>query len=44
MAEFPDAPPTNIDPYQVLGIESTATLSEVKSAYKKLALKNHPGI
>ncbi|MCJ1272134.1 hypothetical protein MMC22_012041 [Lobaria immixta] len=42
MAEFSDAPPTDIDPYQVLDIETTATLSEVKSAYKKLALRHHP--
>ncbi|MCJ1428578.1 hypothetical protein MMC29_006488 [Sticta canariensis] len=42
MAEFSDAPPTDIDPYQVLGIEVTATAGEVKSAYKKLALRNHP--
>ncbi|KAI1118281.1 DnaJ domain-containing protein [Nemania sp. NC0429] len=36
-----DNPPT-INPYQVLGLERTATADQVKSAYRKLALKNHP--
>ncbi|KFY87631.1 hypothetical protein V500_06861 [Pseudogymnoascus sp. VKM F-4518 (FW-2643)] len=31
-----------INPYEVLGIEKTATANEVKSAYRKAALKNHP--
>lgn len=43
MAQLSDAPPTDIDPYQTLEIETTATPSEVKSAYKKLALQHHPG-
>ncbi|KAH9884081.1 DnaJ domain-containing protein [Xylariomycetidae sp. FL2044] len=34
-------PPT-IDPYEVLGLERTATADQVKSAYRKQALKNHP--
>ncbi|KAI1801961.1 chaperone protein dnaJ 6 [Daldinia bambusicola] len=34
-------PPT-IDPYEVLGLERTANESQIKSAYRKLALKNHP--
>lgn len=37
-------PPLEIDPYAILGLESSATATEVKSAYKKLALRNHPGI
>lgn len=36
-------PPT-IDPYEVLGLDRTATGDQVKSAYRKLALKNHPGM
>ena len=38
-----DAPPT-VEPYAVLGIEKTATEDEVKSSYRKAALKNHPGM
>ena len=30
------------DPYQILGIPSTATESDVKKAYRQLALKLHP--
>ena len=37
-----DAPPT-IDPYKVLGLETQATADDVKKAYRKMALKFHPG-
>ena len=37
-------PPTDINPYEVLEIENTATSGDVKSAYKKLALRYHPGM
>ncbi|EON99835.1 hypothetical protein UCRPA7_4702 [Phaeoacremonium minimum UCRPA7] len=37
-----DGEPPVIDPYEVLGIERTATADEVKSAYRKAALQNHP--
>ena len=38
-----DEPPS-IDPYAVLDIEPEATADDVKKAYRKLALKHHPGI
>jgi DnaJ family protein C protein 9 len=37
-----DGPPS-IDPYEVLGLEAEATADDVKKAYRKLALKHHPG-
>jgi len=37
-----DGPPT-IDPYAVLGLQQEATADDVKKAYRKLALKHHPG-
>lgn len=37
-----DEPPT-VEPYEVLGIGKTATADQVKSAYRKAALKWHPG-
>jgi DnaJ family protein C protein 9 len=33
----------SINPYDVLNIAKTASADEVKSAYRKAALKNHPG-
>ena len=35
--------PPAIDPYEVLGLETEATADDVKKAYRKLALKHHPG-
>lgn len=40
--EAEDGPPS-IDPYEVLGLETTASADDVKKAYRKLALKHHPG-
>ncbi|OHW98615.1 DnaJ domain-containing protein [Colletotrichum incanum] len=34
--------PPVIDPYEILGLERDATADQVKSAYRKAALKNHP--
>ncbi|KAL1877329.1 hypothetical protein VTK73DRAFT_8782 [Phialemonium thermophilum] len=36
-----DEPPS-IDPYEVLGLDRSATADQVKSAYRKAALKSHP--
>ena len=32
------------DPYQVLGVPSTASADEVKAAYRRLAKKYHPDV
>lgn len=32
------------DPYTVLGLAQTATESEIKRAYRRLALKFHPDV
>ncbi|KAL9103587.1 MAG: hypothetical protein Q9163_001389 [Psora crenata] len=42
MDDFMTSPPDEIDPYTTLDIPTTATQSEVKTAYRKLALRHHP--
>ncbi|EFQ30297.1 DnaJ domain-containing protein [Colletotrichum graminicola] len=37
-----DGDPPVIDPYEILELEREATADQVKSAYRKAALKNHP--
>ncbi|KAF8866938.1 DnaJ-domain-containing protein [Acephala macrosclerotiorum] len=37
-----DEQPPEIEPYAVLGLEKTATADDIKSAYRKAALKHHP--
>lgn len=43
-AEVDEDPVPSIDPYQVLGLDREASQDQVKSAYRKLALKYHPGV
>ena len=35
-------PPTDINPYEILGVSETATDAEIRTAYRKLALITHP--
>ena len=43
MEDISDVPPTDINPYKVLKIQTNASPNVVKSAYRKLALRHHPG-
>lgn len=38
-----DEEPPAVNPYEILGIDDEATGEQVKSAYRKQALKHHPG-
>lgn len=38
-----ESEPPIIDPYEVLGLERTASQDQIKKAYRKAALRDHPG-
>jgi len=40
----PGSPNISINPYRVLELSKDATQDQVKSAYRKSALKHHPGM
>jgi DnaJ family protein C protein 9 len=42
--DLEDDEPPKIEPYTILGIEKSAMDDEVKTAYRKAALKHHPGM
>lgn len=42
--EIPREPPLETDLYDILGVNQDASPETIKSAYKKAALKNHPGM
>ncbi|KAL8970861.1 MAG: hypothetical protein Q9183_001327 [Haloplaca sp. 2 TL-2023] len=42
MDNLPEDPPKDIDPYSTLNLSSSASAAEIRTAYKKLALKYHP--
>ena len=42
--EIPNEPPAETDLYEILGVKDDATPEQIKTAYRKLALRHHPGI
>ncbi|KAL8812663.1 MAG: hypothetical protein Q9223_000575 [Gallowayella weberi] len=42
MEDISETPPKDINPYTTLNLTSSASAAEVRTAYKKLALKHHP--
>lgn len=39
-----ESEPPIINPYEVLNLEKIATGDQIKQAYRKAALKHHPGL
>ncbi|KAL8674727.1 MAG: hypothetical protein Q9168_000885 [Polycauliona sp. 1 TL-2023] len=42
MEDVSETPPKDINPYHTLDLKPTADAAEIRTAYKKLALKHHP--
>ncbi|KAL8756270.1 MAG: hypothetical protein Q9184_004556 [Pyrenodesmia sp. 2 TL-2023] len=42
MEDISETPPQDIDPYTTLNLTSSATTADIKTAYKRLALRHHP--
>ncbi|KAL8702173.1 MAG: hypothetical protein Q9224_000135 [Gallowayella concinna] len=42
MEDISETPPKDINPYSTLNLTPSASAAEVRTAYKKLALKHHP--
>ncbi|KAI9878438.1 MAG: hypothetical protein M1830_000873 [Pleopsidium flavum] len=40
--DLDEEPPTDINPYEVLGLSADATADDIKRAYRREALKHHP--
>lgn len=38
-----DEEPPAVNPYEILGLDENATADQVKRAYRKQALRHHPG-
>ena len=43
MEDVSETPPKDINPYTTLDLTPSASTAEIRTAYKKLALKHHPG-
>jgi len=41
--DLAEEPPSSINPYKVLEVDEKATADQIKTAYRKKALKHHPG-
>ncbi|KAL8738640.1 MAG: hypothetical protein Q9181_000586 [Wetmoreana brouardii] len=42
MEDISETPPKDIDPYSTLDLDPSASATDIRTAYRKLALKHHP--